>query len=227
MKNKLSVLLIAALILVLAACRPTPPEAALPTETAPASSENTDISTVTVPSVAIDNGSAGGSAPMETEPIYILPVEPIKLETEGATEPASVDSDTKPVEKEPISSPGEPETDPISVCLDWELDMSAYQNRAEITLDEDGAVVCITTGKELTDIVLEYGNWDMDGVVFTPEQKIFFSESMSPDTILVLHTYFSDVMPNIRITYKTKSGTEFSHFLFQSGMDGSIMLMDP
>lgn len=223
MKNKLSVLLIAALILVLAACRPTPPEATLPTDTTPVSSEEAITPTVTVPSESTDDGSA----PMETEPIYILPVEPIKLETEGSTEPASVDSDTKPVEKEPISSPGEPETDPISVCLDWELDKSAYQNRAEITLDEDGAVVCITTGKELTDIVLEYGNWDMDGVVFTPEQKIFFSESMSPETILVLHTYFSDVMPNIRITYKTKSGTEFSHFLFQSGMDGSIMLMDP
>ena len=74
-------------------------------------------------------------------------------------------------------------------------------------------------------MMLEYGSWSYDGTVFYPSNTVFAASNLSFSEAIVLRLFIPDVMPNMRLTYTTDEGTT-QKYIFQSGEDGSILLLD-
>ena len=110
------------------------------------------------------------------------------------------------------------------VCFADEVDKAAYKSMDEKIIDQGGDMVAIFTDGLLQNLVLEYGQMDMDGIQFTPEEKIFELPLLTDDHLLTVKTYFWDVNPTLRLSFNGAEGRE-EYFLFQSGKDGSILLL--
>ncbi len=106
-----------------------------------------------------------------------------------------------------------------------ECSLVLYEQFYEVVIDEEGVAVLLTTDGLVYDFTLEYGSWDSDGIVFTPTSTVFAASSLSYCDGVVVRLYIPDVMPNLRLTYTTEEGT-FQKYIFQSGKDGSILLLD-
>lgn len=119
-----------------------------------------------------------------------------------------------------------PQTAPgiVEACLVQDVDLDSFSQFAEVTLDAEGEQVALFTDGLVTNLTLEIGQWDESGTDFYPKATIFAVNTLSPGDAVMLQTMFSDTMPHIRMRYLS-GGTEYSCFLFQSGMDGSIILL--
>lgn len=118
---------------------------------------------------------------------------------------------------------GEPGT--VEAVLAQDVDLDSFTQFAEATLDAEGEQVVLYTEGMVTNVTLEYGSWDMDGMYFFPKATVFAANSLTPGDAIMLQTMFPDTMPNLRLRY-TSGGEEHSFFITQSGKDGSIILMD-
>lgn len=124
----------------------------------------------------------------------------------------------------PASLPqGTPGT--VEAVLAQDVDLDSFSQFAEAPLDADGEQVVLFTDGLVTNLTLELGEWDPDGIQFMPKATIFAASTLSPGDAVMLMTMFSDTMPHLRMRYSS-GGTEYTYFLFQSGMDGSIVLID-
>lgn len=115
---------------------------------------------------------------------------------------------------------------PIQAQLDRVKSTDDFTVLIPVEADPDGEGVLLFADVALTDVTLEFGSWNQDCTEFQPESLLLFHSELAVGEAVWLHTYFSDVLPNIRLTY-TAEGISYTCFLFQSGMDGSIILMAP
>lgn len=113
----------------------------------------------------------------------------------------------------------------VEACLAQDVDLDSFTQFAEAHLDNDGEQVVLYTHGLVTDLTLEVGEWDMDGINFISKATVFAANTLSPGDAVMLQTMFSDTMPHIRMRY-TADGAEYSFFLTQSGKDGSIILLE-
>lgn len=120
-----------------------------------------------------------------------------------------------------------PELQPgvVNACLAQDVDLDRFTQFAEVPLDPDGEQVVLYSDGLVTELKLEIGSWDMEGTMFIPASTVFAASSLTPGDAIMLSTMFSDTMPHIRMTY-TSAGEEYTYFLFQSGKDGSILILD-
>lgn len=100
-----------------------------------------------------------------------------------------------------------------------------FEQLYNVTVDAEGEAVLLSTDGLVYDLTLEYGSWNSDGTVFTPTATVFAASSLSFSEAVFLRLYIPDVMSNMRLTYTTDEGTT-QKYIFQSGMDGSILLLD-
>ena len=117
-----------------------------------------------------------------------------------------------------------PESEPgtVEAVLAQDVDLDSFTQFAEAT---EGEQVVLYTDGMVTNVTLEYGSWDMDGVHFYPKATVFAANTLTPGDAIMLQTMFSDTMPHLRLRY-TSGGEEYTYFLFQRGKDGSILLMN-
>ena len=94
-----------------------------------------------------------------------------------------------------------------------------------LTTGKEGEDIVLYTDGLIQDFVVEVGEWDLDGVKFTPSYTLCKKAEMNPDTLVIIKTMFSDSMPHLRVSCRDKDGA-FSRYLFQSGKDGSILFVD-
>lgn len=113
----------------------------------------------------------------------------------------------------------------VNAALFGETDPSRFEQFAEVIIDKEGEAVLLYTDGLVYDVTIECGAWNEDGTVFTPNSTVFSATSLTPYDGVLLQAYFPDVMPNLRLTYTTDTGT-VQKYVFQSGMDGSILLID-
>ena len=90
----------------------------------------------------------------------------------------------------------------------------------------DGKIVLIPL-REMTDFALEYLDWDWD--FDDPEPSVamtlYAAAILAPGDNLRVSCYFEDIMPNLRVRYTDAEGEDQCFYLFQSGRDGSLMLL--
>lgn len=106
-----------------------------------------------------------------------------------------------------------------------EADLSLFEQFYDVIIDDEGESVLLTTNGLVYDLTLEYGSWDSEGTVFSPITTVFAASSLSYHEAVMVRLFIPDVMPNLRLTYTTDEGTT-QKYIFQSGMDGSILLLD-
>ena len=106
-----------------------------------------------------------------------------------------------------------------------EADQTVFEQFYDVSVDDEGEVILLSTNGLVYDLKLEYGSWDMDGMVFSPNSTVFAASSLSYSDAVILHLYIPDVLSNMRLTYTTDDGI-VQKFIFQSGKDGSILLLD-
>lgn len=100
-----------------------------------------------------------------------------------------------------------------------------FEQFYDVSIDDEGETILLSTNGLVYDLTLEYGSWDMDGMVFYPSATVFAASSLSFSEAVTLHLFIPDVMSNMRLTYTTDEGT-IQKYIFQSGEDGSILLLD-
>lgn len=113
----------------------------------------------------------------------------------------------------------------VEAVLAQDVDLDSFTQSAEAIMDAEGEQVVLYTDGMVSGLTLEYGTWDEDGVYFSPKATVFAANTLTPGDAIMLQTMFSDTMPHLRLRY-TSDGEEFTYFLFQSGKDGSILLLD-
>lgn len=113
----------------------------------------------------------------------------------------------------------------IDATLFGQTDPDQFEQFAEVIIDKEGEAVLLHTEGLVYDVTIEYGTWDSEGTVFTPTTTVFAASSLTPYDGVLVQVYFPDVMPNLRLTYASEDGT-IQKYIFQSGKDGSILLVD-
>lgn len=116
-------------------------------------------------------------------------------------------------------------TGAVDAVLFGQTDPTQFEQFAEVIIDREGEAVLLHTEGLVFDVTIEYGQWNGEGTVFTPTVTVFAASNLTPYDGVLLQAYFPDVMPNLRLTYTTAEGV-VQKYIFQSGKDGSILLVD-
>lgn len=89
----------------------------------------------------------------------------------------------------------------LSVKLFADMDLSAYEQFAELILDKDGTEYILSTAGAVSNVTVEYGHWQHDGS-FLPESTVFCAATLCDTTALMVQV--SDMhLQNLRITYRS------------------------
>lgn len=104
-------------------------------------------------------------------------------------------------------------------------DQTQFEQFYDVFIDDEGETILLSTNGLVYDLTLEYGSWNSDGTVFYPSATVFAASSLSFSEAVILQLSIPDVMSNMRLTYTTDEGT-IQKYIFQSGEDGSILLLD-
>lgn len=106
-----------------------------------------------------------------------------------------------------------------------DADQSTLTQIAEVILDREGEMLFLYTDKKVDQVTLELGQWDQDGVVFTPTCAVFATQALTPGDAIMVQTQIPDVMPTLRLSYVSGDET-ITRYISQSGEDGSILLLE-
>ena len=114
----------------------------------------------------------------------------------------------------------------VSVELFNQTDIDRFTQTSELTLHPEGEQILLHSGNTaVSNVIIEYGAVSTEGTRFVPEATIFACATLTPGDAVLMNVSLSDVSPVLRITYR--SGTQtITKYIFQSGEDGSIELID-
>ena len=102
---------------------------------------------------------------------------------------------------------------------------------AEFTLDDgtNGRGVCVLfkaagTAEEVR--LTRVASYEReDGYGFYEDGTFWYASAMADGETLLLRTWFGDVLPTLKIGWKNANGSREEYLLFQSGKDGSLVMM--
>ncbi len=109
--------------------------------------------------------------------------------------------------------------------LDFFQGGAAGMQFTDMVVDEDAEPVVLIPLREMTDFALEYLDWDFESMEPTVSMTLYAAAILSPGENLRVSCYFEDIFPNLRVRYTDGEGEEQCFYLFQSGRDGSLMLL--
>ena len=92
-------------------------------------------------------------------------------------------------------------------------------------VDEGGGEVCLLVSGTVYDLNLSRVYYSDDYSEFYTDQQIWHGSSLT-DAAVQIAVFVPDVIPNLRIEYRTADGELHGLLLAQSGMDGSYFLME-
>lgn len=108
--------------------------------------------------------------------------------------------------------------------LQSDIDVSGFQQIAEVNIDQGGERIILHTDGAVKNIRLESGIWNESGTQFIPEKTIFATASLMPGDAVMIETFIPDGLPVLRFIYYSNN-EPVSVFISQSGKDGSILLI--
>ncbi|MBR3741276.1 MAG: hypothetical protein IKN04_12620 [Clostridia bacterium] len=95
----------------------------------------------------------------------------------------------------------------------------------DMVVDEDADPIVLIPLREMREFALEYLDWDFDAMTPTVAMTLYAAAYLAPGNNLRVSCYFEDIMPNLRVRYTDAEGEAQCFYLFQSGRDGSLMLL--
>jgi hypothetical protein len=117
-------------------------------------------------------------------------------------------------------------SDEIKITVDYatEEQLEKYNNANIFTIDEEGPSLLILPKEKITDFKLSHVE-HADENQSDEGETLYSIEELTPDNPLIFKFYMPD-MPSIKASYKTESGIEQTCVIAESGMDGSIFLIE-
>lgn len=109
--------------------------------------------------------------------------------------------------------------------LDFFQGGAAGMQFTDLIVDEDAEPIVLISLREMTDFALEYLDWDFCTMEPTVLMTLYAATNLAPGNNLRVSCYFEDVMPNLRVRYTDTEGEAQCFYLFQSGRDGSLLLL--
>lgn len=113
----------------------------------------------------------------------------------------------------------------VNAQLFRQEDAARFQRFSEVILDSEGGNILLYTDGSVTDVRIRQGSWDEDGVAFTPETMVYAANGLSQGDAVLVQTVIPDVMPNLQLQY-TANGETVTKYISQSGLDGTILILD-
>ena len=110
--------------------------------------------------------------------------------------------------------------------LDFFQGGAAGMTFTDMVVDEDADPIVLIPLREMRSFALEYLDWDFDTMTPTVAMTLYAATYLSPGNNLRVSCYFEDIMPNLRVRYTDAEGEAQCFYLFESGRDGSLMLME-
>lgn len=121
-------------------------------------------------------------------------------------------------------TPTEPESGfSVSAALASDIDCTAYEKTLELTLDEEADWAAVFSDRSLRDVRVTLRSED-EG---RKEQTLLAASCLEKEDLLLIRTFIPDAQPNLYITFQSGSAEPHTYGIFQSGMDGSILLVEP
>ena len=109
--------------------------------------------------------------------------------------------------------------------LDYFQGGAAGMQFTDLVVDEEADPIVLIPQRNMRSFVLEYLDWDAAAMVPTVAMTLYAATYLSPGNNLRVSCYFEDVMPNLRVRYTNAEGEAQCFYLFQSGRDGSLLLL--
>lgn len=111
--------------------------------------------------------------------------------------------------------------------LDFFQGGAAGMRFIDVIVDEEAEPIVLLPLRDMKDAALEWVEWDESGLEAVGAKTLYAAELLSPGDNLRIYSYFSDMMPNLRIRYTDAEGAEMIWYLADSGMDGSLLILSP
>ncbi|MBR4360859.1 MAG: hypothetical protein IKP32_09610 [Clostridia bacterium] len=112
-----------------------------------------------------------------------------------------------------------------SFRLDFFSGGAAGMRFTPVVVDEDAEPLVLTPRANVTGFVLEKLDWDDDTFSVAGAEPLYAANILTPADHLEIFCWFSDVLPDLRVRCLNESGEAECWYLFQSGMDGSLLLL--
>ena len=148
------------------------------------------------------------AAPAETTPETTVETAPVTETADAQTSATKRPAEAGLLHAAPADAPDLPDFDRIR----------------EITVDREGEEVLLYSDGRLKNFMLARGTLDPDTGNFSLSRVLHTAKILDAGEALRFTVQFSDTVPDLRITFTGADG-DTRLFLFQSGEDGSILLI--
>lgn len=112
-----------------------------------------------------------------------------------------------------------------SFRLDFFYGGAAGMQFIPVIVDEEAEPVVLRAQAEVSDFVLEKLTWDEETFSVSGTDTLYAADTFTFGDNLEIFCYFSDVLPDLRIRCVNGDGEAECWYLFQSGRDGSLLLL--
>lgn len=103
--------------------------------------------------------------------------------------------------------------------------VDGVQPKSSIIIDEKGEQVLLTASSDIYNVKITSVYYIEESNTFEDLNQYFAASMFSKGDSILISTYIPDVMPNLKLSYTLPDGTTRNRYIFQSGMDGSLMLI--
>ena len=112
-----------------------------------------------------------------------------------------------------------------SFRLDFFQGGAAGMRFIDVIVDEDAADIVLLPQYTVTDFALEKVTWNDETFQIASSSPLYTADRLGPGDNLKITCWFSDVLPDLRIRCTNEAGDAECWYLFQSGFDGSLLLL--
>ena len=109
--------------------------------------------------------------------------------------------------------------------LDFFQGGAAGMRFTDVVIDEEAEPVVLLPLRELRDFSLNRIVWDEENFEPLGLEPVYTADTLAPGDHLAIFAYFPDVLPELCARYTDAEGERWSLSLFQSGRDGSLLLI--
>ena len=112
---------------------------------------------------------------------------------------------------------------------DFRLDFfeggAAGMRFTDVVVDEDADPFVLIPLREMAGFSLETVIWDEETFEPMEGRSVYTAGTLLPGDNLLIACYFEDILPTLRVRYTDADGEAQCWYLFESGRDGSLMLL--
>lgn len=112
-----------------------------------------------------------------------------------------------------------------SFRLDFFYGGAAGMQFIPVEVNEEAEPIVLRAQAAVSDFVLEKLIWNDEDITVSGTETLYAADSFAPGDNLEIFCYFSDVRPDLRIRCVNAQGKAECWYLFQSGRDGSLLLL--